>query len=163
MPVGIVEVINNTTGVLHYQNEESGYTFPPINPLSHFSGGVDAWLPKSTFHDDRVPFRSSGKFINVWINDGPKMQISDNDWHFSVIGPFEHSVDRVESRVGVDGLCNGCQYILKVDQAGAKQAYFDFIKYERSKFQTTDAGQVISNTLLETTPTIGQALLDIIL
>ncbi|KDR77659.1 hypothetical protein GALMADRAFT_138730 [Galerina marginata CBS 339.88] len=157
MPVGIVEVINNTTGLLHYQNLKSGYTFT-LPPLSHAQADSDAWLPKSTFHDDTVPYKSSGKYINVWINNGPKVEISDDNWMFSLVVPTDN-LDKAEKKVA--SLSNGGQYILKVDQAAWKQGSVDFIKYEYSKFQATDAGFVISQTLLQSSPTIGQALLDL--
>ncbi|KDR77668.1 hypothetical protein GALMADRAFT_209946 [Galerina marginata CBS 339.88] len=156
MPVGIVEVVNNTNGVLHYQNTESGYSFT-VNPKTHIASDSDGWIPKSVFHDDTVPYDSSGKFINIWIGDGPKLQITDSDWQFLVRGPSDFVGHMGTTRIG--SLSNGGQYIVKVDPDLGTDAQLSFIKYEKSKFQTTDAGQVISNTYLTLGEMIGKVIL----
>ncbi|KDR77654.1 hypothetical protein GALMADRAFT_209934 [Galerina marginata CBS 339.88] len=155
MPVGIVLVFNNTNGTLHYKNTQTDYKFT-INPKPDIASDFDGYIPQSSLHDDRVPYKSSGKFISITIDDGPPYEISDSDWQFEILGPSDFQDHKTKVLTG--SLKNGGKYVLRVDPNLGNELKLTFLEYEESKFQTTEPGQVISNSLLETLPAIGWAI-----
>src|SRR6188768_1105089 len=147
MPVGIVQVMNNTSRTLHYENLESGHKID-IDPRT-YQYDHNGWIPSSRFHDDTVPFRGSNH-INVWLNNGPKVEISDNSWKFCLVGPVSYANERAESSYG--SLVNGGQYILRLDEINdgwTTNCGFTFLKYE-DKYKVTGkyvASQVIQHAV----------------
>jgi hypothetical protein len=128
MPVGIVQVMNNTNKTLHYKNNESGHTIN-LDPKSHDCCN-NCTIPCSDFYDDTVPYKSSNH-IDAWLDDGIKVEISDDDWKFYVCGPAAYSKESEGNRYG--SLANGGKYILrvdKVDDGKSQNAGITIYKYD---------------------------------
>ena len=159
MPVGIVQVMNNTSRTLHYNNLESGRKIDiPPKSQQHESNG---WIPSSNFYDDRVPWRSSNH-INVWLDNGPMVEISDDNWQFSIVGPVPHTGERAEARYG--SLSNGGKYILRldnVDHGAANHCSFTFLAYD-DKYRV-GAGYIASQVIQHAVPVVALVLMAIFL
>ncbi|KIJ59622.1 hypothetical protein HYDPIDRAFT_170696 [Hydnomerulius pinastri MD-312] len=159
MPVGIVQVMNNTSRTLHYHNLESGHNIN-INPKTQQYEN-DGWIPSSNFHDDRVPFRSSNH-IKVWLDNGPAVEISDDNWKFCIVGPVNYSSETAVYRCG--SLDHGGKYILRldgVDDGKTKNCGLTFLKYE-DKYQVT-AGHIASQLIQHAAPLVALVLMAIFL
>ncbi|KAJ4480215.1 hypothetical protein J3R30DRAFT_3470360 [Lentinula aciculospora] len=59
MPIGIIQVMNNTSRTLHYRNLESGHTITIKPKTEQYEN--HGWIPTSIFHDDTVPYYGSNK------------------------------------------------------------------------------------------------------
>jgi hypothetical protein len=97
MPVGIVEVMNSTNYTLSYNNRESGYQFT-IGPKTDEYENND-WVPSSNFHDDTLPYYSSGYYLELKLGDLSPMKISDDKWKFSIVGPTGHAGEEAQTMV----------------------------------------------------------------
>ncbi|KAF8957608.1 hypothetical protein BDZ97DRAFT_1762864 [Flammula alnicola] len=164
MPVAIVQVVNNTSRTVNYQNTRTGYKISvPPRPTQWNPN----WLPSSSFSNDTTPFRGTGR-VEVWLSEpgdntkkGPTVEISDHNWQFSMVGPVSYSQPqtRVESWHG--NLSNGGQYILRLDEAydGRTRCAFTFLRYRNwLKFES---GYITSQSLGEAAVVAGLILMAI--
>ena len=130
MVVAIVQVANNTSRTANYYNTESEYQAPPISPKTDYYENNN-WVPSSDFKDDWVPYKGSG-YIEVWLDDGPKVQISDDNYQFYMVGPTPGTSERSESWHAFDRGVG--RFILRLDEVqgsnGEKDCGFTFLKYE---------------------------------
>ncbi|KAM6503847.1 hypothetical protein JOM56_000790 [Amanita muscaria] len=160
MTVSIVQVMNNTSRTLHYRNLKTGQQID-INPKTQQFEN-DGWIPSSDFHDDEVPSRSSIWHINVWLNNGPTVEITDEKWQFRIVGPVAYTNERAEDWYGT--LTSGGQYILRVDEIDdgrSKNCGLSFLKYE-DKYRVT-AGYIASQLIQHAAPITGMILMAIFL
>lgn len=129
MPIGIVQVMNNTSRALHYKNNESGHKIDIDPKTDQYED--EGLIPSSNFYDDTVPYKSSDH-IDVWLgDDGTKVKIADDNWRFYINGPVDYTSERSELWRG--SLDNGGQYILRVDEVndgGYTYAAITIYKYE---------------------------------
>lgn len=144
MPVGIVEVMNNTGGILHYTNQESGYKFD-LNPTSK-TYGDGGYISTSKYKDDTVPYKSSGRKIIVTIDGGRQFSLCDDYYKFSIIGNSE-----AEKWTGSFG--NGSRFVMKVDDDDVK-----FVPYDDG-LRANDAGYVAIGGFSTAADAIGNAVL----
>src|SRR4051812_24149117 len=89
MPVGIVQVMNNTSYMLYYNNLESGYTFHIPPKTQQYEN--DRLIPSSKFYDDTLPWYNSNrpdKHIEIKIND-VIAKISEKHAKFNIITPVD--------------------------------------------------------------------------
>lgn len=140
MPVGIVQVLNNTSHTLRYHNLESRWRFDlPPTPSDQPEGPMRSkYIVSSAFHDDTVPFHNSNH-ISIWFDDTTDsrhtIEISDDNWRFRVAGIIAGQGTKIDALPYGSSLTNGGQYMLKVDEYEArrgapKQCYLRFLKYE---------------------------------
>jgi len=138
MPVSIVQVINYANGTLHYHNLKSGYKFDVAeNTLGPEASGL---IPSSNFYNDPVPLRqgTDDDRIKVWLDDGPRVDISDYDFQFYVSGPVRYAEGNLADLYG--DLEDGGKYILRLDEiydGGTRTCGFTFLKYEEKLRVTT--------------------------
>lgn len=159
MPVGIVQVMNNTSRTVHYHNLESGHKID-IKPKT-YQYENNGWIPSSNFYDDTIPFSSSSR-IEVKLDNGPIVDISDHDWKFRMVGPVDGTGERAEAEYG--SLKNGGQYILRLDEVDdgrVKRCAFSFLEYE-DKYKVT-AGYVAAQLIQHAAPVVALILMAIFL
>lgn len=159
MTVYIVQVVNNTSRTVHYRNLETGHKVD-IEPKTDQYENND-WIPSSNYHDDAVPHWKSSH-IEVKLDDGPVVDLSDNNGKFRMVGPVEGTSERAASEYGSQSRSG--QYILKLDEVHdglVKSCGFTFLEYE-DKFKVT-AGHVASQLIQQAAPVIAMVLMAIFL
>ncbi|KIL58325.1 hypothetical protein M378DRAFT_333223 [Amanita muscaria Koide BX008] len=160
MTVSIVQVMNNTSRTLHYHNLKNGKKIDIGPKTQQFEN--NAWIPSSNFYDDEVPSYSSGHSINVWLENGPTLEITDDKWRFRIVGPVAYTNERAEDWYGT--LTSGGQYILRVDEVDdgrSKNCGLSFLTYE-DKYRVT-AGYIASQLIQHAAPITGMVLMAIFL
>jgi len=158
MPVGIVQVMNNTKYTLHYKNNESGHTID-LDPKSQDCCDNNT-IPCSDFYDDTVPYKSSDH-IDVWLDNGTKIEISDVGWQFYLNGPAANT--KVSEGDQYGSLDNGGQYILrvdKVDDGKSINAGITIYKYAR-RYKSSD-GCVGATLISDADVCVGTLLMNIL-
>ena len=144
MVVSIVEIANNTSRTVNYHNLESGYEVA-IPPKTQQYENND-WVPSSDFKDDWVPYKDSSH-IEVWLDNGPTVEISDDDYQFYMVGPTPGTSERSESWHAFDHDVG--RFILRLDEVqndnGETDCGFTFLKYEDDDY--VDAGYITSQLL----------------
>src|SRR5688572_14227665 len=147
MPAGIVYVANNTSRTLYYHNIESDYKFF-IKPKEEKYENND-WVPISNFRDDTIPFHSSGRYIEIKLDNSPPIKISDDKYQFTLVGYLGVN-DREETQQWYVPLENGEKYIIRVDEIienGIRMPAITILKYDEDKFKKVEAGYVIAQIL----------------
>ncbi|CAB4494533.1 hypothetical protein RhiirA5_356255 [Rhizophagus irregularis] len=156
MPVGIVQVMNNTGFKLYYNNIESGRTFE-IDPKTQQYENY-GWIPCSDFYDDTLPYASSGKHIKIQLNNYTPMKISDNNWKFKIVGPTGPSGEETEDWYG--SLRNGDKYIIRLDEVkdnyGSK---FSIMAYEYEDKYKSTGGHIVSQIIQHAAAAFGIVLM----
>jgi hypothetical protein len=161
MPIGIVQVMNNTSRTLHYHNLESCHTIH-INPKTQQNGNDGSWIPSSNFYDDTVPF-SSSNHIRIWF-DKPDavVKISDDNWRFRLVGPVPYPSESVEDWYG--SMSNGDKFILRMDEVQSGKTMncgLTILKYE-DKYKVT-GGSIASQLIQHAVPVVALVLFAIFL
>jgi len=165
MPVGIVQVMNNTSQTLNYENLESGHLITVPAKTQQYEND-EGWIPSSNFYDDGVPFYGSSH-IRIWLGDqgadnSPKAQISDDNWKFHIIGPAPFTSEQFEGTYG--SLSNGGQYIMRVDEqkdALSLNVALSFLKYE-AQYKVT-VGWAVLQTIQNAAPIVAVVLMALFL
>ncbi|KAE8390150.1 hypothetical protein ETB97_009053 [Aspergillus alliaceus] len=112
MPVGIMQVVNNTDLKVTYHNFESGYHVE-VNPKVAPWGGGEEVLPSSKVKDDTVPWfdaHNPKKHIQIQVGKA-QYKLSERDGHFH-LRYWDHDLELVRN---LGELTNGGQYILRFD------------------------------------------------
>lgn len=159
MPVGIVQVMNNTSRTVHYHNLQTGHKIDIIPKTDQYEN--NDWIPSSNFHDDTVPYTSTSH-IEVKLDDGPVVDISDHNWKFHMVGPVDGTSEREEAEYG--SLTNGGKYILRLDEVDdgrVKRCAFSFLQYE-GKYKVT-AGYIAAQLIQHAAPVVALVLMAIFL
>lgn len=129
MPVGIVEVMNNTGSVLHYYNQQTGVKFD-VQPTA-LTYGDHGYISTSPYQDDTVPLKGSNRKIIIQVdNNGPQFAVCDDWYKFSVIG-------NGKSEAWTGSFSNGDQFVMRVDDHDVK-----FVKYDQG-LRANDAGYLL--------------------
>ncbi|KAF3059508.1 hypothetical protein GL218_04974 [Daldinia childiae] len=112
MTIKIVQVVNNTSETLRYENLESKYSveIKPKNP----NWENNDWIPCSAYREDTVPTERSGKFIRITVGKRAPFKLSDDRWRFSFVDyPDSDTREGVQRWFGsFDG---GEKLVLRVD------------------------------------------------
>lgn len=163
MTVSIVQVMNNTSRTLNYNNLVTGYKFDIAPKTQQYEN--DGWIPSSNFHDDTVPaydYSEPTSHIELKLDNGPRVDISEDDSRFRIVGPVDGTSERAEDWYG--SLESGGQYILRVDEVNdgqAKRAGLSFLKYE-DKYKVS-AGYIVSQVIQHAGPLVALVLMAIFL
>jgi len=152
MPVGVVQVINDTSRTLNYHNTETGKKIsvpPKVTKLQE-----DGLIPSSDYYDDTVPFQSSGH-IKISLDNAPGVEISDKDWRLS----FRNAVNedpKVSLSLNFD---NGDKFMLYVGEVWKERPVLFVFKFEDKC--KADGGHIAVN-LARQHKAIGVAAWDIV-
>ncbi|KDR84640.1 hypothetical protein GALMADRAFT_1341196 [Galerina marginata CBS 339.88] len=145
MPIGLVEVANNTAHTVHYKNQESGWEFSVQPKTAQYEN--NGWVPTSPFHNDTIPYKSSNRSIIVTIDNGHQVAITDDYYKIRTIGN-----SRPEQWTG--SFDNGDKFVLRIDDQNGIN--YSFIKYE-DKLHTTDGGFIVFSVLQGAAKAVGAA------
>lgn len=138
MVVYIVQIMNNTSRALYYNNNESA-SVGMIGPKDQ-QMGRNAGIPSSNHRLDPVPYRTSGNRIKLQFSGSDsQLLLQDDDWEFRIEGPVPYSGTNARGWYGK--LEDGAKYILRVDEVVdgmVKCAGLTFLKYE-DKYRVSDS------------------------
>jgi len=126
--VVIAQVINNTSGTVHYRNTVSNVSVDV--PPQTVDWQSDNQIPSSGCIIDTVPSYDptaayQTNYIQISINDGPTAQISDDSNQLSVTGYYPFSNDPVKKNYGL--FSSGFQINLRIDQGSGGNAILSFL------------------------------------
>jgi len=159
MAIGIVQVVNNTSTGIRYTNSESGHGFSVDAKTTELAKAQ--LIPSSSYHYDQVPYKSSGKVIEIRPQGGEsrQLQITDDNYKFNITGYYDSSFVESSDRFG--SLVSGGKYILRIDEVHdgiSKRLGFSFLKYNDDCKAADNA--VSSRVLQRAEPDSGIILLD---
>jgi len=113
MPVGIMQVLNNTSTGLAYLNHESRHSF--ILGAATPQQETDRLVPSSITKDDTLPWydaKNDEKHIQILVGNA-NIKLSERDAQFY----FEYQFEKSWTSKSLGALSNGGQYVVKFDGA----------------------------------------------
>lgn len=159
MPVGIMQVLNNTSSNIHYNNKESGHNFDLGAKTEQYEN--NGWIPSSGTKDDTLPWYDSGrddKHIEIKVGTA-LLKLSERDSQFYYI----YSVDHGSAEKYLGSLTNGGQYVVRFDgvkEPSGNQELSVSIYYYQDKLKT-GSGYVFASLLQNVSANVASILMSI--
>ncbi|KAK3376523.1 hypothetical protein B0T24DRAFT_526644 [Lasiosphaeria ovina] len=153
MPVGIMQIPNNTKSTIHYHNLESGYQFALAAKTQKYE--KDGWIPSSKTKDDMLPWYDasrSDKHIEINVGHAQlKLSESDAQFYYSMY---------------LGRLTNGGKYVVRFDggveaPVGKQDLALTIYNYEGDKL-STGSGYILATLLHHTSANVANILADIL-
>ncbi|KAF2839163.1 hypothetical protein M501DRAFT_764739 [Patellaria atrata CBS 101060] len=160
MPVGIAQVVNNTSSTLYYHNTESGHN-DTVYAKSRDQEN-NSYIPSSNTTDDTLPYASSGHYLKLTVGGYAPIKISDDDWKFKIVAPVDYGGGGGESEAWYGSLDNGSRYIIRVDEV--KDEYNKYCSVTILKYQDrceVTAGYIALQVIQQAAPIVAMVLLAI--
>ena len=159
MPVGIMQVLNNTSSTIRYHNYESGHKFELKAKTQQYEN--DGWIPSSDTKNDTLPWYDSNrndKHIEIKVGTA-QLKLSERDAQFYYVYWVDHG--DVEKYLG--RLTNGARYVVRFDGVqepdGSRGLSVSIYNYE-DKLETT-LGYVAASLLHNISANVASVLMAI--
>lgn len=162
MPVGIMQVLNNTTSTISYNNRESEYTFTLGAKAQQYEN--DGYIPSSDTKDDTLPWYDANrddKCIEIQVGTA-LLKLSERDAQFYVSYWVDQGGD---ASMSLGSLTNGGRYVVRFD--GVKQPNgrheLSVTIYNYQDKLATGAGYIVASLLYHISANVAAILMAILL
>lgn len=154
----LVQIYNNSREIVNYRttNKSGGYS-SQVTPKTAQYENDDGWVPSSKYYEDVIPYKGDYAYYSVWIENGPSIDIADNNFHLCCNRPTFDSEGKVVGREEREELAivPNKKYILVVSPS----LELEFLEYKEGPFRAGPDGGWISVAILGVLgPIVGESL-----